>query len=317
MQHVSFLFGNAASILMRRLFMRKFAAVDIGGTAIKYGVVNENGQLLNSDETATEAENGSELLTKKVDGIVGRLVSGNPGLGGIGISTAGIVDTQKGSVIYAGDNIPGYTGTVWKRPLEEKYALPVIVNNDVNSAALAESWVGAAKGIDNFFCVTIGTGVGGAAFVNGRLFTGAHYRAAEIGYMNTDKPGKYFEKSASTSALVRMSEERTGLSGLNGKTVFQKAFENDPVFNKIIEEWFDSLSRGIANVIYMFDPSMIVIGGGVSHDGDYLIRHLKKGLDKALTDKLFLENIEFKPAACKNSAGMIGSVYGFANKAVI
>lgn len=291
--------------------MKVFIAIDIGGTFIKYGFVDEEGRVLSDGKTATQAERGGRLLQNSVVGIIGRLAGERPDISGIGISTAGIVDVQRGRVVYANDNMPGYTGTEWKKPLEDRFQKPVIVNNDVNAAALAEAWVGTARNIRDFFCMTIGTGIGGAAFVDGKLFTGAHYHSAEIGYMVTEGPGVRFEKLASTSALIRLSERRTGSGRLDGKVIFQKAKEGDAVYRDILADWIIRLSSGIANVIYMFDPSLIVIGGGISGEGPYLIDRIREGLENAVPDKPLLENVEIRPAACGNSAGMIGSVYGF------
>lgn len=288
-----------------------FIAVDIGGTFIKYGFVDETGHVLSYDKMATEAEKGSCSTQGKVIRVLEQLTAEKPDIRGIGISTAGIVDMQQGCILYANDNMPGYTGTAWKKPVEYMFHKPVIVNNDVYSAALAEAWVGAAKDVDNFFCLTVGTGIGGAAFINGKLFTGAHYRSAEIGYMLTEGPKQRFEKLASTAALVRLSEDCTGSRPLDGQAIFQKAREQDPVYKDILANWFVSLCCGIANVICLFDPSLIVVGGGISDEGDYLIDQIRQGLEKVIQDKPLLENIEIKPAGCGNFAGMIGSVYGF------
>ena len=291
--------------------MKTFAAIDIGGTAIKYGIVDETGAVLYNGETATEAHCGSANLYTKVQDILQHILLKNYKVSGIGISTAGVVDSKNGTIVYANDNIPGYTGTKWKEPLEKAFSVPVLVNNDVNCAALAEAWVGAVKGVDDFFCITVGTGVGGAAFINGRLYTGAHYSAAEIGNIITYGSNERFEKSASTLALVRMAEQKTGETELDGKVVFQKARDNDEVYTMLLAEWVEHLACGIANAIILFDPAVIVIGGGISREGDYLITKIKKGLAKFLPDQAFLDHVEIKPAYCGNTAGMIGAVYGF------
>lgn len=261
----------------------------------------------------TEAQSGQNALIEKVSGIVLRLIRDYPDIKGLGISTAGIVDTQAGKVIYANDLMPGYTGTEWKNLIESRCPIKVVVNNDVNSAALAEAWVGAAKGCDNFFCLTIGTGVGGAAFLNGRLFTGSHYRAAEIGYMMTGGCGNLrFDKTASTTALVSAAYERTKESGLNGKALFEKVHANEPGYGEVLDQWFDNLAKGICNVICIYDPAMIVIGGGISAEGEFLMDPIKQHLQRYLPSEL-LNGIEFRIASCRNQAGMIGAVYELAN----
>lgn len=291
--------------------MKIYAAIDIGGTSIKYGIVDESGNVQKYSHMPTDANNGQKALIEKIYGIVQNLMKDYPDIKGLGISTAGIVDTQIGKVIYANDLMPGYTGTAWKQLLESRYSIKVIVNNDVNSAALAEAWVGAARGCDNFFCLTIGTGVGGAAFLNGKLFTGTHYRAAEIGYMMTGGCNALrFDKTASTTALVSAASGKTNESGLDGKILFEKARANDPKYKEVFEKWFDNLANGICNVVCIYDPSLIVIGGGISAEGEFLIDNIKRHLQKYLA-KALLDGIEFKTASCKNQAGMIGAVYEF------
>lgn len=290
--------------------MKIFAAVDIGGTAIKYGTVSETGEVLSSYQTPTEAEKGGKALVKKVIVLIDTLINDNKDIAGIGISTAGVVDSKKGEVLFANENLPGYIGTQWKKILEDRYHLGVCVNNDVNAAALAEAWIGAAKGEKNFFCTTVGTGVGGAIIINGKLHEGANFRAAEIGYLNTTGAAGWYEKKASTSALVRNLKERTGDDDVDGKVAFIRARQKVGDYEKILDEWVEELAKGFANIIYLFDPGLIVIGGGVSKERDYFMDKIMKCLSK-YTMESFLKGTHIKPAECGNNAGMIGAVSGF------
>ena len=133
-------------------------ALDIGGTSIKIGIINKHGEILESSEVPTFAKEGGEVLINRVLDIIGRYDN----IDRIGISATGQVDPIEGKIIFATDNIPGWTGIEIKRRIEEKYKIPTAVENDVNAAALGEAYFGAAIGNESFLCLTYGTGVGGA-----------------------------------------------------------------------------------------------------------------------------------------------------------
>ena len=288
--------------------MKKYVAIDIGGTSIKYGIVDENGNVVFDSKTPTEAEKGGKHLVQNVITIIDLLIKSHHEISGIGISTAGVVDTSTGCVVYANDNLPGYAGTSWNDILSSHFHLPVYVCNDVNAVALAERWVGAARGCDNFICVAIGTGIGGAAFINGKLYTGAHYRAAEIGYMNTAGNGITYENRASTISLVKNIISATADSDVDGISVFSRAKSGNALYVKILDEWFDELASGIANAVLCFDPELIIIGGAVSSQGRSFLQRIHESLKKDLPED-FLSSVRMKTAECGNYAGMIGSVY--------
>lgn len=292
--------------------MNRYAAVDIGGTSIKYGVVDAAGRVLAADQVRTEAGRGPSALAEKVKEAVGRELEEFPGIKGIGVSTAGVVDPSSGRVVYANRNLPGYAGTDWKQILGGAFGLAVDVHNDVNCAAMAEAWVGAAQNVPDFFCLTVGTGVGGAVFLNGRLYEGAHGRAAEIGYMRTEGADGIYEKAASMSALVEQAEKRTGRGDLDGVAVFRAA-EEDPLYGALVEEWLEKLCRGIANAALLFDPPLIVIGGGVSNEGEAFTERIRACLARMLPDPLFREGLAIRPAQCRNRAGIVGAAYGLAH----
>lgn len=289
--------------------MERYAAVDIGGTDLKYGVVDSEGRVLWHAHVPTEAQKGNAHLAESVTRLVDTLTGRFDGLSGIGISTAGVVDAG-GVIACASENLPGYAGTSWKDILSERFGLPVRVGNDVKSAALAEAWIGAARGCANFLCITVGTGIGGAAFLNGRLFAGPHARAGEIGYMNMAGEGDFFERHASTSALVRLASVATGDAGMDGKNVFARVAAGDAVCAGVLDEWFDELAKGLANAMLCYDPEMVVVGGGVSHEGEPFLQKLRAALEKRLPGA-FLDGVRLETAQCGNTAGMVGSVYPF------
>lgn len=291
--------------------MRNFIALDIGGTNIKYGIVNDIGEVIKKSEIATEAQKGPVELLSKITRIIEVLLKENNDISGIGISTAGVVDTEKGSILYANNNLPGYTGTNLKEIIEEKFNIRTIVNNDVNSAAMAEQWVGAGKNRKTFFCMTIGTGIGGAIVIDGKLYKGVNFRAAEIGYLNKVNAEVYYEKMASTSALIsKVKKELNIEDNIDGKSIFEKVKAGDETYNKIYSQWIDEICKGMSNIIYLFDPGLIIIGGGVSKQKEFFIDSIRKSISKYLPEE-FLEGTSIEVALCGNDAGMIGAVYEY------
>ncbi len=289
-------------------FLRNYAAVDIGGTSIKYGVVDENGKVVFNAQSDTEAQKGGKHLVKKVTDIIASLIERDSSISGIGISTAGVVDTNTGCVVYANSNLPDYIGTEWKKILSERFHLPVYICNDVHAAGAAEAWIGAGRDCNNFLCVVIGTGIGGSVFINGKQFAGPHFRAAALGYMNTSGNEIVYEKKAATQALVNRITLLTGDSDVNGKNAFSRARDHNASYAEILEEWVDDLAKGIANAVLCFDPELIVIGGAISKEGQPLLQSIHDSLAKYLPED-FLAGIILKTAECGNLAGMIGAVY--------
>lgn len=292
--------------------MKIFAALDIGGTFIKYGTVSEKGEVVTRFETPTEGRKGAAYLMDRICGIIDSLLKTNADIAAIGISTAGIVDSDAGTIVYANDNFPGYAGVNIKATLEKKFKIPVLVNNDVNSAALAELWVGAARGVKSFFCMTVGTGIGGAIVIDGKLFRGSNFMAAEVCYFNKKGRDEYYENRASMTALIDLVKKELGPAGaVDGISIFSNINSGASQYLEIFERWTAELSAGISNVICMFDPGLVLIGGGVSRQKIFIDAVRRKIKD--LLPPVFVEGTVINAAGCGNDAGMIGSVYEFIN----
>lgn len=298
------------SIKERKL---KVVGIDIGGTMIKYGLLTLKGQILESGEVATEAEKGIDVLFEKICNIVEKYLKHE--LLGIAVSGTGQIDGSIGKVIGGNDIIPGWIGTNLVEKLEDKFNIPAVLENDVNCAALGEKWLGAGKGKENFVCVTIGTGIGGGVILNGDIFRGEACVAGEFGHIQIVKNGEQclcgkkgcYERYASATALVRMVKERTG-ENLNGKEIFEREKAGDKVFREIIDEWVDYFTDGLSTITYIFNPSLVVIGGGVTKQGDYLLDRI----NSSLNDKIginYKKALEIKFAQLGNNAGMLGAEY--------
>lgn len=289
--------------------MRKFFAIDIGGTLIKYGVITEEGRFIERFETATEAHFGGTGILKKVKKI-GKELMERHHLNGICISTAGQVDSKAGKILYASSLIPNYTGLHLKQELESFFDLPVEVENDVNCAGLAESWIGTGKDVKSLFCLTVGTGIGGSYILDNKLHTGHSFSGGEIGYIPIE--GKQFQELASTRVLVKNVARLKGISeqGLNGKTIFELARQGDKICIEEINHLVYYLSKGIATIAYMMNPEMIIIGGGISAQKDYLYPLIMEQLKNDLIASI-LNNTRIEIARNLNDAGMIGALRHF------
>ncbi|MBR2869540.1 MAG: ROK family protein [Clostridia bacterium] len=280
---------------------------DIGGTEIKYALCDENFTLTDKKSVPTNAHEGGKRIIERVVEIAKTF----DGFDRIGISTAGQVDSEKGMIVYATDSIPGYTGTQIKQLVESELGVPCAVENDVNSAALGEAHFGAAKGESNFICLTYGTGIGGAIFIDGKLFKGCGYSAGEFGHFITHANGKNctcggngcYEAYASSGALVRAVIEKTG-KNLNGREIFAE-FDN-PTIRDIIDGWIDEIVVGLKSLVYIFNPSLIVAGGGIMNE-QYITDEINKRLKTQLMQSF--RCIEVKKAKMGNDANLLGAAY--------
>ena len=284
--------------------MNKYLLIDIGGTSIK--VATYDTKLSKVKEYPTEAKLGGKHLIKKINDIINEYHD----FSCISISTAGQVDSDKGYIIYANDNIPGYTGTKWKKILEKKYKVPVYVENDVNAAALGELHYGIAKNHNNFLCLTYGTGIGGAIVINGDIYTGSSGIAGEFGALILrsdkhikDKPysGSY-EEIASTTALVKKAKKLDS-SLDNGRKIFSRIKEKK--VEKLVDEWVKDIGVGLASLIHLFNPDMIVLGGGVLEQ-EILFNKIKKEVYSQIKESY--KGVKIKKAKLGNKAGLYGAL---------
>ena len=278
-------------------------AIDIGGTMIKYGLVSSDGEILSTDKIETEAEKGLENILNKIDNIFKRYKENNPV--GIAVSGTGQINGMIGNVIGGNPIIPNWIGAHLIKILEDKYNLPAVLENDVNCVALGEKWIGAGKGLSNFICLTIGTGIGGGIILHNQLFRGENFVAGEFGHILIKK-GE-FEQFASTTALIRLVKERTGKT-LNGKEIFDLEKKEIVEYQEVISEWIENLTDGLSSIVYCFNPANIILGGGVIEQGEPLINRIKNSLFKKIGPQ-FKEKLNIIQAKLGNNAGMIGASY--------
>ncbi|MGF7429489.1 ROK family protein [Thermoanaerobacterium thermosaccharolyticum] len=262
--------------------MKKVIGIDIGGTKILGGVIGSNGDLIKFKETSTDANLGRNHILKKLFGVLDDLFDAD--IEGIGIGSAGRIDFNTGEVIYATDNLPGWTGINLKEIISQKYKTKTIVENDVNAAIIGENWVGSAKNYRDILMITLGTGVGGAIILDGRLIRGSHFSAAEIGHTILYPDGKSCncgqngcaEQYISGTAIYKRYNELAGSNMVNSaKDVFDLFIKNDEISKLVLDEFIKSLSLLIFNIRNFIDPEIIILGGGVTNSKDLWWEYLK------------------------------------------
>ena len=288
--------------------MKKYISIDIGGTAIKYGIVSEDAEVLLKKEMKTEAQKGGPAILDKVIGIVEALKEEADA--GVCISTAGMVDIEKGEICYSAPLIPNYIGTAFKKTVEERFGIPCEVENDVNCAGLAESISGAGKGHDICLCLTIGTGIGGCIVIGQNVYHGYSNSACEVGYIQMD--GAEYQELASSRVLVQKVENRRGLASgtLNGKIIFQEAGSGDETCIQAINEMTEVIGKGIATICYVLNPEIIILGGGIMAQKEYLYDRIKAAMERHLIPAIS-EKTKLAFAEHQNEAGMLGAFYHF------
>jgi glucokinase len=297
--------------------------VDVGGTKINAGVVNTQGEVLCMVSLATMA--GEARTVERIEQVIRDLIAEGersmPGLRlkGIGVGSAGQIDWASGSIRSASELIPGYAGTALKDILQEHFQLPVIVDNDVNVLALTEKLLGAGQGVEHFLCLALGTGVGGALVVDGRLVHGAWGGGGELGHISVDFGGipcvcggiGCLEQYASGTSIARRMCEKLARNGksdesVDTREVFARWHAGDATANELMQETVAALGSAIASLIHMFNPSLIVIGGGVAEAGDRLFAELRKEVARRTMPSM-LEGVRIEPAYRGNWSGMIGA----------
>ena len=275
---------------------KTYLGVDIGGTAVKLGLVDENGRVLRRAERSVSFDGYKTPILDTVQAAIHEFLTADaPRLEGIAVSATGQIDSRRGVVAGTCGNFPGWIGVDIKGTLERAFGLPVTVANDANCMLLGEVWAGAAKGYTDVIGVTLGTGVGGGVIVNGRITEGAHGAGGEIGHITVNPHetavcgcGKHgcLEQYSSATGVVRcmkklLDENPDTPCTLRGtdfaaKDVFDAARAGDALAAREVDEMTDTLGMALASIASTTDPEMFMVGGGVARAGDVLFNPLRE-----------------------------------------
>ena len=300
--------------------MQNYLGVDIGGTAVKIGIVNEVGEVLRHTEERVDFDGYTTPIIETVVRTIHEFLRlNNTILGGIGVSAAGQIDVSKGCVIGTCGNLPNYIGSEFKDRFEKEFNLPCTVVNDANCMVLGEKWIGACQNHAHVVGITLGTGVGGGVLINNQILLGHKGLAGEIGHFILQRNGPLctcgnqgcFEPIVASSYLIRRVKELDHIPEyVNGIWVFDQAAHGNKEILAIIEEWTDAIADGIVSLVHIFNPSCVVIGGGVSAQEHLLIEPVRKKVLARVMPR-FADDLIVVAAQLKNHAGLVGAVHYF------
>lgn len=316
----------------KRPAMRHYIGVDIGGTNIKIGIVNENGRPVASDSFATQASDGPEAIVATIKSQVASLVQkagmSYSDMAGVGIGSPGPLDPT-GGIIIATPNLKGWKNVPLRDMVSKATGLPAILENDANAAAYGEFWAGAGKGdlVKHLVMLTLGTGIGGGIVENGQLIRGKFGYAAELGHVIVQPNGRLcgcgqrgcIETYASASNVAKIAIERLNThepsslkkvledkGKVSSKDVFEHATQGDKLAVKLVDETADYLALLCVNVCRFLDPQMIVFAGGMILAGDFLFDRIQASF-KRQTWTIVDDQVRIVPAELGNDAGFIGA----------
>jgi len=309
--------------------MKKYyIGIDLGGTFIKGGVVDSDGNILVCDKTPTESELGGGKVASNIATLAERLLQtsgvSKAQIVGIGVGSPGMIDSAKGEVVFSG-NLQ-WTHFPIAKETEKRIGIPVKLANDANVAALGETKFGCGKAYNNTIFITLGTGVGGGIVIDGKLFEGNRSAGAELGHAVLMVGGEQctcgrkgcFEAYASATALIRDTKramladkgckmwEIGGLEAVTGKTPFDY-YDTDASAISVVDRYITMLGAGITNLANEFRPEAIILGGGVCAQGDTLLKPLQEILDKELFAGEKGPQVKLLIATLGNNAGLLGA----------
>lgn len=286
----------------------KLLCFDIGGTNIKYGVI-ENGIILEKSKFPTNYKRGHKDVTDRLIATAKKVQKKHPDIEGVGISCAGSINFDEGRMITPPDAIQEFGEWDFEKLFMDELGLRIVADNDVNSFAACECKMGAGSKYKTYLVMTVGTGIGGAIVVNNKIWRGNNYNAGEIGRMLVD--GVHWEKMASMTALIKSAKLR-GLDIEEGKDVFDLYDQGDKVAQLVVGEFYRNLGKGIANLVYIFNPEAVIIGGAISARDDFG-QEINAYADYYLVEG-FQSTLDIIPAHYKNDGGILGAYCNFVDR---
>lgn len=294
--------------------MKKYIGLDIGGTSVKYGLVDENGVVSNKDSFKTKAEDKAGLLDDLV-AAVEKIKAIDNSVVGIGVSMPGVV--QEDGFLTTSGAVKCFTEINLREILETRTGLKTKIENDVNAAAIAEKWIGSAQGIHDYISLVLGTGVGGALVINDQIYRGAHARSGEFGWMIVEdddidvEMGSLNFRGATVIGLIRRYNQFSDQPVDDARVIFERADNGEVLAKNVLKSYYHSLAKGIINLEVSFDPAAVIIGGGISNNTEF-IEDLNEEIERVRKSHNSINHLDLplvKAAKLKNDAGMIGAVY--------
>ena len=301
-------------------------SIDLGGTRVKLGVVSE-GRVVESARLASNSQNGFQPLMPELERIC-KAWQEQYEISRMGIAFPSLVDVDKKQVLGHNNKFADCVGFDLEGWVKASFSLPMVLENDANAAALGEFVAGAGMGHRSLVAVTLGTGVGSGAVLEGKLYTGFNYAGMESGHTVIHRGGREctcgrkgcWEAYASATGLIRSTREAMErnvdsalwrlvptLEEVNGKTPFDAAQAGDAVAQAVLDEYVEDLACGLANLINLFQPEVLCIGGGVSAQGEALLAPVRTILDREEFTRFSPRRTQVRTARLGNDAGIIGA----------
>ncbi|MDZ7263541.1 MAG: ROK family protein [candidate division KSB1 bacterium] len=306
--------------------MSVYAGFDLGGTNLKYALGTSNGDIVYRHSRPSLADQPQAVIFDNMFSAFEELLQEAKARGeqiaAIGVGTPGSIDFPKGQLIGSTPNIPHWTDAPIKKNFEAKFKIPTWADNDANLMALAEARKGAGRKYRTILCLTLGTGIGGGIIIDNQVYRGIHSSAAEVGHIIIEFGGKpcncgnfgCLEAYASAPAMVeryRRKLKRTGvvyeIEELSTELIFQKAALNEELAKQTIMETCDYLGAGIASMVHIIDPEIVIIGGGVADAGQEFIDRIQ-AVTKSVVLKPIAKSLRVVKAELKNDAGIVGAI---------
>lgn len=308
--------------------VEKFIGIDIGGMTVKGMIIDSEGTVYAEGSIETGCKEGGNAMCKNIAALVNRMLTSGgverSEVRGIGVGCPGLIDSKNGEVVFAGNL--GLRKFPLAAAVAEKTGLPVKITNDANAAALGEAKFGAGKKYSDSILVTLGTGVGGGIIIDGKLFEGHNSAGTEIGHTVIVEGGRYctcgrrgcFEKYASASALMKDTkeamEENTDSKMWNtytpqtasGKTPFDY-MEVDVTARQVVDDYVKHLACGITNLANIFRPQVVMLGGGVSEQGERLTAPVQELVNKEIFAGTDYAPVKVVKASLGSKAGAFGA----------
>lgn len=304
--------------------------IDLGGTNTVAGLVDENGQIIDRAAVKTDLPTTIEKIVSSILHLTNILLENHAltvqDVVSLGVGVPCTANKETGCMEDA-DHL-GFPGGQLIAPLRQALQIPIYIENDANAAAWGEYRAGH-YGADSFFLVTLGTGIGGGIICNGKLLSGINHAAGELGHMTIDLQGNpcvcgrrgCFETYASATALIRQAKAAmagnsttllwqlcgSNTEKLEAKTVFAAAAQGDALAQKLINEYTTYLAEGLTNIVNIFAPAYLCIGGGVSHAGDQLLTPVKEKIYQRMYAKTGTKKPQIVLAQLHNDAGILGA----------
>ncbi|MCR5730333.1 MAG: ROK family glucokinase [Ruminococcus sp.] len=312
--------------------MKYYVGIDLGGTNIVAGVVDEEYNIIAKASTKTncprpEKEIADDMAKMALEAVKNANLTIDD-IEWIGVGTPGIANSATGIIEYS--NNLGFKNTPMVKYIQETIDKPVFIENDANAAAYGEFVAGAAKGAKNAVCITLGTGVGGGIIVDGKIYSGSNFAGAEIGHTVIEVDGAQcscgrkgcFEAYSSATGLIRMTKEAmeqfpdsklNDMAKEKGKVTARTSFDcmraGDKVAKDVVDKYIKYLAAGITNTINIFQPDVLCIGGGVCNEGDPLLLPMKALVKEEVYTRNSEKNTEIVIAKLGNDAGIIGAAF--------